>query len=166
MQVQLKENCREADVFVIQPLVPPVHDNLMELLQMLDAARGASASRVTAVIPYYGYGRSDQKDAPRISIAGRLTADVLITAGANRIIAMTLHAAQVHGFFGVPVDHLNALDILATHFRDRMSQMPSSSLPTSAGPRTRRTLDVYSAYLLRQEISDASPTPRSLSTPS
>ena len=119
LQVQLKENCRERDVFIIQPLVPPVHDHLMELLQMLDAARGASASRVTAVIPYYGYSRSDQKDAPRISIAGRLTADLLVTAGADRVLTMTLHAPQVHGFFSVPVDHLNALDILAGHFRDR-----------------------------------------------
>ncbi len=119
IQVQLNENCREADVFVIQPLVPPVHDHLVELFQMLDAARGASASRVTAVIPYYGYARSDQKDAPRISIAGRLIADLLATAGANRVLTMTLHAPQVHGFFGIPVDHLNALDILAGHFRDR-----------------------------------------------
>ena len=119
LQVQLNANCRESDVFVIQPLTPPVHDHLMELLQMLDAARGASASRVTAVIPYYGYARSDQKDAPRISIAGRLTADLLVTAGANRVLTMTLHAPQVHGFFSVPVDHLNALDILAGPFRDR-----------------------------------------------
>ncbi len=119
LQVQLNANCREADVFVIQPLVPPVHDHLMELLQMLDAARGASASRVTAVIPYNAYARSDQKDAPRISIAGRLTADLLVTAGADRILTMTLHAPQVHGFFSVPVDHLNALNILASHFRNR-----------------------------------------------
>ena len=119
LQVQLDANCREADVFVIQPLVPPVHDHLMELLQMLDAARGASASRVTAVTPYNAYARSDQKDAPRISIAGRLTADLLVTAGADRILTMTLHAPQVHGFFSVPVDHLNALNILASHFRDR-----------------------------------------------
>ncbi len=119
LQVQLNANCREADVFVIQPLVPPVHDNLMELLQMLDAARGASASRVTAVIPYNAYARSDKKDAPRISIAGRLTADLLVTAGADRVLTMTLHAPQVHGFFSVPVDHLNALNILAGHFRGR-----------------------------------------------
>ena len=118
MQVQLNANCREADVFVIQPLVHPIHDHLMELLQMLDAARGASASRITAVIPYNPYSRSDKKDAPRISIAGRLTADLLVTAGANRVLAMTLHAPQVHGFFSVPVDHLNALHILAGHYKD------------------------------------------------
>lgn len=119
LQVQLNANCREADVFVIQPLVPPVHDHLMELLQMLDAARGASASRTTAVIPYYGYARSDKKDAPRISIAARLTADLLVTAGASRVLTMTLHASQVHGFFSVPVDHLNALHVLAGYYRDR-----------------------------------------------
>jgi ribose-phosphate pyrophosphokinase len=91
----------------------------MELLLMLDAARGASAARVTAVIPYFAYARSDKKDAPRISIAARLVADLLATAGANRVLTMTLHAPQVHGFFSVPVDHLNALNILAAHFRER-----------------------------------------------
>ncbi|MDE2997455.1 MAG: ribose-phosphate diphosphokinase [Gemmatimonadota bacterium] len=119
IQVQLEANCREADVFLIQPMVMPVHDHLMELLQMLDAARGASAARTTAVIPYFGYARSDKKDAPRISIAARLVADLLYTAGASRVLTMTLHAAQVHGFFSVPVDHLNALQILAGHFLDR-----------------------------------------------
>ena len=118
MQVQLLENCREADVFIIQPLVPPVDEYLVELFQMLDAARGASASRVTAVIPYFGYARSDKKDAPRISIAGRLMADLLVASGANRVLTMTLHAPQVHGFFSVPVDHLSALHILAEHFKD------------------------------------------------
>jgi ribose-phosphate pyrophosphokinase len=86
---------------------------------MLDAARGASAARTTAVIPHYAYARSDKKDAPRISIAGRLVADLLATAGANRVLTMTLHSAQVHGFFSVPVDHLNALNVLARHFRGR-----------------------------------------------
>ncbi len=119
LYVQLNANCREADVFLIQPLVPPVQEHLVELLFMLDAARGASAARTTAVIPYYAYARSDKKDAPRISIAGRLVADLLVTAGANRVLAMTLHSAQVHGFFSVPTDHLNALKVLANHFRNR-----------------------------------------------
>ena len=119
LYVQLNANCREADVFLIQPLVPPVQEHLVELLFMLDAARGASAARTTAVIPYYAYARSDKKDAPRISIAGRLVADLLQTAGANRILTMTLHSAQVHGFFSVPTDHLNALKVLANHFRNR-----------------------------------------------
>lgn len=117
--VQLKANCRQADVFIIQPLVPPVQEHLMELLLMLDAARGASAARITAVIPHYAYARSDRKDAPRISIAARLVADLLATSGANRVLTLTLHSPQVHGFFSVPVDHMNALKVLARHFRVR-----------------------------------------------
>jgi ribose-phosphate pyrophosphokinase len=119
LEAQLQANCRERDVFIVQPLVPPVQEHLMELLLMLDAARGASAARTTAVIPYFSYARSDKKDAPRISIAGRLVADLLVTAGARRVLTMTLHAPQVHGFFSIPVDHLNALGVLATHFRQR-----------------------------------------------
>jgi ribose-phosphate pyrophosphokinase len=116
LEVQLQANCRERDVFVIQPLGPPVQENLVELLLMLDAARGASAARVTAVIPYYAYARSDKKSMPRVSIGGRLVADLLVTAGASRVLAMTLHAPQVHGFFSVPVDHLHALREFADHF--------------------------------------------------
>jgi len=118
LEVQLQANCRERDVFLIQPLAPPVQEHLVELLLMLDAARGASAARTTVVMPHYAYARSDKKDAPRISIGGRLVADLLVTAGANRVLAMTLHAPQVHGFFSVPVDHLHALRELAQHFRD------------------------------------------------
>lgn len=117
LYVQLNANCRESDVFIVQPLAPPVQEHLVQLLFMLDAARGASAARITAVIPYFSYARSDKKDAPRISIAGRLTADLLATAGANRVLTMTLHSPQVHGFFSVPTDHLNALDVLAQHFQ-------------------------------------------------
>ena len=116
LEVQLQANCRERDVFVIQPLGPPVQENLVELLLMLDAARGASAARVTAVIPYYAYARSDKKSMPRISIGGRLVADLLATAGASRVLAMTLHSPQVHGFFSIPVDHLHALREFAHHF--------------------------------------------------
>jgi ribose-phosphate pyrophosphokinase len=116
LEVQLLANCRERDVFIIQTLAPPVQENLVELLQMLDAARGASAARVTAVIPYYAYARSDKKSMPRISIGGRLVADLLATAGAGRVLTMTLHAPQVHGFFSVPVDHLHALREFASHF--------------------------------------------------
>ncbi len=119
LQVQLNANCRECDIFIIQPLSSPVQDHLMELLLMLDAARGASAGRITAVMPHYAYARSDKKDAPRISIGGRLVADLLNTAGADRVLTMTLHAPQVHGFFSVPVDHLNALGVLAEHFQGR-----------------------------------------------
>ncbi|OXM51439.1 ribose-phosphate diphosphokinase [Amycolatopsis alba] len=117
LEVQLEANCRERDVFLIQPLVRPVQEHLVELLLMLDAARGASAKRITVVMPHYSYARSDKKDAPRISIGGRLVADLLATAGADRVLAMTLHSPQVHGFFSVPVDHLHALQELAKHFR-------------------------------------------------
>src|SRR6478752_1985325 len=117
--VQLQENCRQRDVYVVQPLVPPTQEHLVELLLMLDAARGASAASVTAVIPHYAYARSDKKDASRISIAGRLVADMLVTAGADRVLTMTLHAPQVHVFFSVPVDHLTAIGELADHFRGR-----------------------------------------------
>jgi len=113
IEVQLQSNCRERDVFLIQPLCAPVQENLVELLLMLDAARGASAARVTAVIPYYSYARSDKKDMPRVAIGGRLVADLLVTAGADRVLTMTLHSPQVHGFFSVPVDHLHALRELA-----------------------------------------------------
>jgi ribose-phosphate pyrophosphokinase len=117
LEVQLQSNCRERDVFLIQPLGPPVQEHLVELLLMLDAARGASAARVTAVIPHYAYARSDKKNMPRVSIGGRLVADLLVTAGASRVLTVTLHSPQVHGFFSVPVDHLHALRELADHFR-------------------------------------------------
>jgi ribose-phosphate pyrophosphokinase len=117
LEVQLGANCRERDVFLIQPLVAPVQEHLVELLLMLDAARGASAARTTVVMSHYAYARSDKKDAPRISIGGRLVADLLVTAGASRALVMTLHSPQVHGFFSVPVDHLHALRELAAHFR-------------------------------------------------
>ncbi|EFC86627.1 ribose-phosphate pyrophosphokinase [Parafrankia sp. EUN1f] len=117
LEVQLQANCRERDIFIIQPLIKPVQENLVELLLMLDAARGASAARITVVMPHYSYARSDKKDTPRISIGGRLVADLLVAAGASRILAMTLHSPQVHGFFSVPVDHLHALRELAQHFR-------------------------------------------------
>ncbi|TDV57234.1 ribose-phosphate diphosphokinase [Actinophytocola oryzae] len=117
LEVQLQANCRERDVYLIQPLAKPVQENLVELLLMIDAARGASAARTTVVMPHYAYARSDKKDAPRISIGGRLVADLLVAAGASRVLTMTLHSPQVHGFFSVPVDHLHALRELAAYFR-------------------------------------------------
>ena len=119
LQVQLRSNCRQKDVYIVQPLCPPTQENLMELLMMVDAAHGASAAHVNVVMPHYAYARSDKKDAPRISIGGRLVADLISTAGATRVITMNLHAEQVHGFFSVPVDHLSALPVLAEHFRGR-----------------------------------------------
>lgn len=119
LQAQLQANCRQRDVYIVQPLVPPTQEHLMELLLMIDAARGASAQQITAVIPYYAYARSDKKDASRLSIGGKLVADMLSAAGVDRVITMTLHAPQVHAFFSVPVDHLTALGVLADHFLGR-----------------------------------------------
>jgi ribose-phosphate pyrophosphokinase len=120
LYVQLQQTVRERDVFIIQPFYPPpVSDRILELLLMLDAARSASAKRLTAVIPYYSYSRSDKKDEPRISIAGRLVADLIATAGAQRVLTMTLHSPQVHGFFSVPTDHLSSMPVFASYFRDR-----------------------------------------------
>src|SRR3954449_11348473 len=119
LQAQLQANCRQRDVYIVQPLVPPTQEHLMELLLMVDAARGASAASITAVIPFYSYARSDKKDASRISIGGRLVADMLTTAGVHRVMTMTLHAPQVHGFFSVPVDQLTAIGILADHFQSQ-----------------------------------------------
>lgn len=117
LQVQLLANCRQRDVYIVQPLVIPTQDHLMELLLMVDAARGASAASITAVIPHYAYARSDKKDSSRISIGGKLVADMLATAGVSRVVTMTLHAPQVHGFFSVPVDHLTAIGEIAEHYR-------------------------------------------------
>ena len=119
LQAQLLANCRQRDVYLIQPLVPPTQEHLMELLLMINAARGASAGQITAVMPHYAYARSDKKDASRISLGGRLVADLLSTAGVDRVITMALHAPQVHGFFSVPVDHLTALGVIADHYRAR-----------------------------------------------
>ena len=119
LQVQLLANCRQRDVYIVQPLVPPTQDHLMELLLMVDAARGASAASITVVIPHYAYARSDKKDASRISIGGKLVADMLATAGVDRVVTMTLHAPQVHGFFAMPLDHLTAIGELAAYYRER-----------------------------------------------
>jgi len=119
LYVHLGVSVREKEVFIIQPLSPPVNDHLMELLMMVDTARHASARRIHAVIPYYAYARSDKKDEPRISVTGRLVADLLRTAGASHVITMTLHSPQVHGFFTMPVDHLTSQSVFINHFRKR-----------------------------------------------
>src|ERR1035437_2444168 len=117
--VKILENVRSRDVFVIQPLSMPVNENLVELLIMLDALKRASAERITAVIPYYAYGRTDKKDQPRVPITARLIADLLTTAGANRLLSMDFHAAQIQGFFNIPVDELTALPLLTDYFRSK-----------------------------------------------
>ena len=117
--VRILENVRERDTFVIQPLCRPVSNNLVELLIMIDALKRASAKRITAVVPYYGYGRTDKKDQPRVPITARLIADLLTVAGANRLLTVDLHAAQIQGFFNIPVDELTALNLLANYFKGR-----------------------------------------------
>ena len=117
--VRIMENVRERDVFIIQPICSPVNKNLVELLIMLDAFKRASADRITAVVPYYGYSRTDKKDQPRVPITARLVADLLCTAGANRILTVDLHAAQIQGFFNVPVDELTALFLVSDYWKNK-----------------------------------------------
>ncbi|MGH9459056.1 MAG: ribose-phosphate diphosphokinase [Thermoanaerobaculia bacterium] len=114
---QIDENVRGADVFIVQPTSPPVNDNLVELLIMLDAFKRSSASRITAVIPYYGYARQDRKDKPRVPITSKLVADLVSAAGASRVLTIDLHAPQIQGFFDIPVDHLFAAPVLLRHLK-------------------------------------------------
>ncbi|HEY2706581.1 MAG TPA: ribose-phosphate pyrophosphokinase [Caulobacteraceae bacterium] len=159
LEVQLQANCRERDVFLIQTLSAPVQEHLVELLLMIDAARGASAARITVVIPFYAYARSDKKDAPRISIGGRMVADLLVSAGASRVLTMALHAPQVHGFFSVPVDHLHALHELGDHFQkagdlsNTVVVAPDLGIAKSAAAFARR-LGTGVAFGAKQRISD------------
>jgi ribose-phosphate pyrophosphokinase len=115
--VQIDENVRGADVFVIQPTCPPANDNVMELLIMLDAFKRSSARRVTAVLPYYGYARQDRKDKPRVPITSKLIADLITAAGADRVLTLDLHASQIQGFFNIPVDHLFAAPVIVKHLK-------------------------------------------------
>jgi ribose-phosphate pyrophosphokinase len=117
--VRILENVRERDVFIVQPICSPVNKSLVELLIMLDAFRRASAGRITAVVPYYGYARTDKKDQPRVPITARLIADLITTAGADRLLTVDLHAPQIQGFFTIPVDELTARPMLAQHFKEK-----------------------------------------------
>jgi ribose-phosphate pyrophosphokinase len=160
LYVQLQETVRERDVFIVQPFYPPpVSDRVLELFMMLDAARSASARRVTAVIPYYSYARSDKKDEPRISITGRLVADLLATAGAEHVLTMTLHAHQVHGFFSVPTDHLSSMPVFASYFRDRDLTDTMVVAPdighAKRGANLARQLGLPLAAISKKRISDA-----------
>ena len=116
LNFQILQNVRGADVFIIQPTCPPVDSHVMELLIMLDAFRRSSADRITAVIPYYGYGRKDRKDKPRVPISAKLVANLITAAGANRVLTMDLHAGQIQGFFDIPVDHLFAAPVFIDYF--------------------------------------------------
>ena len=116
--LQIQENVRGADVFLVQPTCTPVDHHLMELLLLLDALKRASAERITAVLPYYGYARQDRKDRPRMPISAKLVASLLETAGASRVLALDLHAAQIQGFFDIPVDHLFSAPVMVEYFED------------------------------------------------
>ncbi len=119
IRVQIKDNIRGKDVFIVQPTCPPPNENLMELLILIDASRRASAQRITAVVPYYGYARQDRKDMPRVPITAKLVANMIAAAGANRVLTMDLHASQIQGFFDIPVDHLYAINTVCDYFRSK-----------------------------------------------
>jgi len=157
--VQVQESVREKDVFIVQSFTQPVSDHIMELLIALDALRSASARRVTAVIPYFSYSRSDKKDAPRISITGRLMADLLKKAGANRVLTMDLHADAVHGFFSVPVDNLTASPTICDYFRTITDPTETVAVATDAGGAKRagifaERLGVPMAIIDKRRLND------------
>ncbi len=127
--VRYLDNIRERDVFIIQPIVSPVNTRLMELLVMIDAAKRASAGRITAVIPYYAYGRSDKKDQPRVPVTARLVANFIEVAGANRVLTIDMHAGQIQGFFNIPLDELTAFPLIAEYLRSEAFEAPTMVAP-------------------------------------
>jgi len=149
IKVKINESVRGKDVFVVQTSCHPVNDNIMELLVMLHAFKGASAGRITAVLPYFPYVRSDKKDEPRISITAKLMADLIMTAGADRVLTMDLHAAQIQGFFDVPVDQLLALPILCKYFERKKL----GDLVVVAGDVGRAKLNIKYAERLRAPLA-------------
>jgi ribose-phosphate pyrophosphokinase len=138
--VQLNENVRGTDVFVVQPTCPPVNDNLMELLVMIDALKRASARRITAVLPYYGYGRQDRKEQPRVPITAKLVADLLTAAGVDRVLALDLHAGQIQGFFNIPVDHLFAAPVIVDYLGKKDLRDPVIVSPDAGGVERARAI--------------------------
>jgi ribose-phosphate pyrophosphokinase len=156
--VRILENVRSKDVFIVQPLSSPVNRSVMELLIMIDAFKRASAGRITAVIPFYGYGRSDKKDQPRVPITARLLANLIETAGADRVLTVDLHAGQIQGFFNIPVDELTALYLLGRHFEQR--NLPNTTiLATDVGGAKRardlaRLLDAPLAVLDKERLGN------------
>jgi ribose-phosphate pyrophosphokinase len=142
IRLQIQENVRGADVFVVQPTCTPVDRHIMELLFMIDALRRASADRITAVLPYYGYARQDRKDKPRVPISAKLVASLMETAGADRILALDLHAAQIQGFFDIPVDHLFFLSapLLVDYFKPRQDSNLTLVSPDAGGVERARAL--------------------------
>ena len=142
--VKIKENIRGKDVFIVQSICQPPNENLMELLIMIDAMRRASAARITAVLPFYGYARQDRKDQPRVPITAKLVANLLVAAGANRVLTMDLHAQQIQGFFDIPVDHLHALPVFVKHLKKMQLEKPVVVAPDIGG--------VKAAYAYSQQL--------------
>jgi ribose-phosphate pyrophosphokinase len=138
--VQINENVRGEDVFIVQPTCPPVNDNLMELLVMTDAFKRASARRITAVLPYYGYGRQDRKPQSRVPISAKLVADLITAAGAHRVLAIDLHAGQIQGFFNIPVDHLFAAPVLIDYLAEKALADPVLVSPDAGGVERARAI--------------------------
>src|ERR1043165_6693631 len=138
--VQINENVRGEDVFVVQPTCPPVNDHLMELLVMIDAFKRASARRITAVLPYYGYARQDRKVQPRVPITARLVADLLTAAGVDRVLALDLHAGQIQGFFNIPVDHLFAAPVIIDYLGKKDLHDPVIVSPDAGGVERARAI--------------------------
>lgn len=138
LNIKIKENVRGEDVFVIQPTCPPVNNNLMELLIIIDALKRASARRITAVLPYYGYARQDRKVEPRVPITAKLVANLITKAGANRVLAMDLHAGQLQGYFDIPVDHLFAAPVLVEYFNHKKIQNLVTISPDAGGVERAR----------------------------
>jgi ribose-phosphate pyrophosphokinase len=153
VMVEIKENVRGRDVYIIQPTCAPTNDNLMEILVLIDALKRASAKEINCVIPYYGYARQDRKVAPRTPITAKLVADLLSAAGANRVVAMDLHAGQIQGFFNIPFDNVFAMPVLLKHIRDSFTHVPKDDLvivsPDAGGVERCR------AYAKRLEASVA-----------
>lgn len=150
--VQFSENIRQRDVFLVQPFSAPVNDSIMELLIMIDAARRASAGRITAVIPYFAYGRTDKKDQPRVPITARLVADLLTTAGAERVLTIDLHAGQIQGFFNIPVDELTALPLLSRYIKGKELKDPVAvAIDIGASKRARNMAERVDASLAIME---------------
>ena len=146
--VRVLENVRERDVFIVQPMSAPVNTRIMELLIMIDAMKRASAGRITAVIPYYAYGRSDKKDQPRVPITARLLANLIETAGADRVLTVDLHAGQIQGFFNIPVDELTALYLIDRHFKDKeLSNVVVVAADEGASKRARNVAQALGAPL-------------------
>ena len=144
--VRMKENVRERDVFLVQTFSAPVNDHIMELLIMIDAAKRASAGRITAVVPYYAYGRSDKKDQPRVPITARLVANLITVAGADRVLTIDLHAGQIQGFFNIPVDELSAVPMLARSFLERgLSDLVVVATDVGDAKRARDTANLLDA---------------------